>query len=143
MKKVEQRKLNKKQIEDVIKTSEYYDSLVNVSADIHDESKFAENEATIVSIFELELFSFIKEQFGLKYYPQKETTINTERHISKGRIDSKIGALVLEFKHTSKLKTSEHKGKASKQLIDYLNGLNTKNSLDYIGMVTDGTQYSY
>ena len=100
----------------------------------------AENEASIVSIFELELFSFIKEHLGLKYYPKKEIKVNTVRHISKGRIDSKIGALVIEFKHTSKLKTEEHKTKASEQLIDYLNGLNEKHNLDYIGIVTDGTK---
>jgi len=140
MKKKIPQKLEKKQIEDVIKTKEYLDSLKVVSEDIYTESKSAENEATIVSIFELELFSFIKENFGLKYYPEKEKGINTERHISKGRIDSKIGALVLEFKHTSKLKTAEHKLKASNQLVGYLEGLNRKHNLDYIGIVTDGTQ---
>lgn len=129
-----------KQIESLIRTAEYSDLLEDVSNDIFTESKKAENEASIVSIFELELFSFIKDTLGLKYYPEKEKTINTERHVTKGRIDSKIGALVIEFKHTSKLKTIEHKDKASSQLIDYLNGLNKKHSLDYYGIVTDGTQ---
>lgn len=93
----------KKQLELIIQSSEYVELLKQVSQDIYNESRKAENEASIVSIFELELFSFINNILGLKYYPEKEKMVNTERHISKGRIDSKIGALVIEFKHTSKL----------------------------------------
>lgn len=140
MDKIKKNKFKIKQIETLIRTTEYAELLAEVSNDIFTESKKAENEASIVSIFELELFSFIKDTLGLKYYPEKEKTINTERHISKGRIDSKIGALVIEFKHTSKLKSTEHKDKASSQLIDYLKGLNKKHALDYFGIVTDGTQ---
>ena len=119
-------KLKLKQIEFVIQSELYSDSLKEVTDDIYNESKKAENEASIVSIFDLELFGFIKDTFGLKYKPEKEVKIGTIRHVSKGRIDSKIGALVIEFKHTSKLKTVEHKTIASNQLIDYLNGLNQK-----------------
>jgi hypothetical protein len=133
-------KFKKKQLELIIQSPEYIALLKEVSQDIHNESKKAENEASIVSIFELELFSFIKDILGLKYYPEKEKTINTERHISKGRIDSKIGALVIEYKHTSKLIKTVDKEKASSQLIDYLKGLAVKDNLDYYGIVTDGTQ---
>ena len=140
MNKTKKIKFKIKQIESLIRTTEYAELLAEVSNDIYTESKKAENEASIVSIFELELFSFIKDTLGLKYYPEKEKTVNTERHISKGRIDSKIGALVIEFKHTSKLKSSDHKSNASSQLINYLKGLNDKNNLDYFGIVTDGTQ---
>jgi hypothetical protein len=140
MKKEIRKKLKLKQIEFVIQSAEYPTLLKEVRDDIFRESKKAENEASIVSIFELELFSFIKENLGLKYFPKKEIKINTVRHISEGRIDSKIGALIIEFKHTSKLKTEEHKAKASTQLIGYLNGLSQKHNLDYIGVVTDGTQ---
>lgn len=140
MEKTKKDKFKLKQIETLIQTNEYSELLIELSNDIFTESKKAENEASIVSIFELELFSFIKETLRLKYYPEKEKTVNTERHITKGRIDSKIGALIIEFKHTSKLKSTEHKDKASSQLIDYLKGLHEKNNLDYFGIVTDGTQ---
>ena len=93
------------QIESLINTNEYLQLLYELSNDIYRESLKAENEASIVSIFEIELFSFIKEVLGIKYYPEKEKQVNTQRHISKGRIDSKIGALIIEFKHTSKLST--------------------------------------
>ncbi len=143
MSKKYRNKLKLKQIEYIINTDEYKAELKSVSADINNASKSAENEASIVSIFELELFSFIKDILGLKYYPEKEKAVNTERHISKGRIDSKIGALVIEFKHTSKLKSSKDKDKASSQLKDYLLGLDKKNKNDYFGVVTDGTQCKF
>ncbi len=135
--------LKLKQIEFIIKTDDYKNELVELSEDIFSASLKAENEASIVSIFELELFSFIKDVLGLKYYPEKEKSVNTERHIAKGRIDSKIGALVIEFKHTSKLKSQKDKDKASNQLKDYLNGLYKKDSNDYWGVVTDGTQCQF
>ncbi|MDR7208412.1 Eco57I restriction-modification methylase domain-containing protein [Flavobacterium piscis] len=136
-------KLRLQQFEFIIKTDDYKAELSDLSNEISNASKKAENEASIVTIFELELFSFIKDVLGLKYYPEKEKSINTERHISKGRIDSKIGALVIEFKHTSKLKLIKDKEKASNQLKDYLLGLSTKHSNDYWGFITDGTQCKF
>lgn len=131
-------KLKSKQIDRLIQTREYEELIEEVCYNITTNASISENEASIVSIFELELFSMIKDVFNLKYYPQKEYPINTERHISKGRIDSKIGALVLEFKHTSKLNSDTDKENASLQLISYLKGLREKFDTDYCGMITDG-----
>lgn len=47
------------QIESLINTNEYLQLLYELSNDIYRESLKAENEASIVSIFEIELFSFI------------------------------------------------------------------------------------
>ena len=143
MKREIKKKLKSKQVEFLRKSSEYLDALKDLCKDISEGSKSANNEASIESVFEIELFSFIKEVFDLKYYPEKEKSINTERHISKGRIDSKIGALVIEFKHTSKLRSQEHKKIASRQLENYLKGLHEKHNNDYFGVVTDGTQCKF
>lgn len=116
----------------------YRHKLSELALDIKRRSETAKNEATVVSSFELNLFSFINDELGLKYYPEKEKFVGTERHISQGRIDSKYGAFVIEFKHPSKLKTATMKEKASSQLEDYLRGLNAKNPTDYLGLVTDG-----
>lgn len=86
MKKEIRDKLKLKQIELLIQTQEYSDLLKEVSDDIYQGSKNAENEASIVSIFELELFSFIKTILGLKYYSKKEIKVNTIRHISNDLI---------------------------------------------------------
>ncbi|MCD4677124.1 MAG: SAM-dependent methyltransferase [Desulfobacula sp.] len=131
-------KLKEKRIEYIINSTEYYEALSDVCKDIIRGAKSADNEATVVSIFELELFTFIKEILGLKYYPEKEKSVNTERHISKGRIDSKIGALIIEFKQPSSFNTIKKKQKASIQINDYLTGLFEENKFDYLGFVTDG-----
>ena len=129
-----------KELELIINSKEYKDNLNKVCSDIISSCKNAENEASVVSIFELELFSFIRESFGLKYFPEKEKSVNTEIHVSKGRIDSKIGALVVEFKQPSSYNSIEKKSKAAKQLIDYLNGLYENEETDYLGFVTDGVE---
>lgn len=133
-------KLAKKKIEFIINSKEYEDSLKEVCNDIIKGSSSADNEATVVSIFELELFSFIKETLQLKYYPEKEKSISTERHVSKGRIDSKIGALIIEFKQPSSFDSLKKKQKATSQLTDYLNGLYSSHKADYLGVVTDGSE---
>ena len=56
MKKDVNRDFKIKQIELLIQTSEYIELLKEVSSNISIEAKNAENEATIVSIFEIELF---------------------------------------------------------------------------------------
>jgi len=129
-----------KQLEFIINSSEYKETLKEVCSDIIQGTSSAENEASVVSIFELELFSFIKETLGLKYYPEKEKAVNTQRHVSKGRIDSKIGALVIEFKQPSSLKTEKNMKSATKQITEYLDGLFQKHQNDFLGIVTDGTK---
>jgi len=132
--------LKRKQLEYIINTPEYKDTLKEVCKNIIQGAKSAQSEASVVSIFELELFLFIKEVLGLKYYPEKEKGVNTQRHISQGRIDSKIGALIIEFKKPSTLKSEKQMNSASKQISEYLDGLFDKYNSDFLGIVTDGTK---
>jgi hypothetical protein len=139
------KKLREKQIEYIIKTKEYFDLLQEVVKNIANSVITANNESSIVSIFELELFGFIKEILNLRYYPEKEVMVDTERYISKGRIDSKIGALIIEYKHFSKLKNDSQKKNASDQLIKYLRGLANENTNCnyFLGIVLDGIQCKF
>jgi hypothetical protein len=129
-----------KQIEYQFRTNEYIELLKDVCTSISFESSTADNESSIVSIFEIELFSLINELFSIKYYPEKERQISTVRHVSKGRIDSKIGALIIEYKHPSKLRTDSQKDIASSQLANYLSALNYEENAEYTGILTDGIQ---
>lgn len=135
--------LKMKQIEYVIQTQDYQDLLGELSEEIRKEVDTAENEADVVARFDLILFSFMDKVLGLKYYPEKEKPVKTERHVSKGRIDSKIGAFVIEFKHCSSLKSVEEEKEATRQLEGYLNGLYAENGTDYIGLVTDGKKCQF
>lgn len=135
--------LKQKKIQAVIGSSEYNELLKQLAQDIKQGAAEAANEATVVSRFELELYNFMKEVLGVKYQPEKEQLVDTERHVAKGRIDSKIGALVIEFKHPTKLASTSNKNKASAQLIEYLEGLYKQDPLDYLGAVTDGTKIKF
>jgi len=58
--------------------------------------------------------------------------------IRKGRIDSRINTLIIEFKHFSKFKTKKHKDDAIKQILEYLDSFPSEGSEQYVGIVTDG-----
>lgn len=129
-----------KSIELLLGTKEYLKALRETALAIREQSKQAPNEATVVSIFELEIFTLIRDVFGLKFYPEKEVQVETNFHVAKGRIDSKIGALVIEFKQPSALSNHTQEEKAVNQLISYLQGLDDSASQDYFGIVTDGVK---
>jgi hypothetical protein len=133
-------RLKEKGLDLVFNSSEYSEILAKVCKDISSLCLQADNEATVGSIFELEMFGFIEEVLGLKYRPEKEKTVSTVRHIAKGRIDSKIGSLVLEFKQRSSYESASKKDKALKQIKEYLEGVFEEYPADYIGFVTDGVE---
>lgn len=133
--------IKKKQYNAIIRSEEYKLMLTEMSSRIIEKSKAAPNEATIENYFDCELFAFFKEVFsplGFKYNPVKEAAISTKRHVTKGRADTTIGALVIEFKQPSTLSNKTLKDKAVSQLIDYLNGLEL--SIELVGYVTDGVK---
>lgn len=93
--------LKQKQFSAIIHSPEYRNILEKKSKEIVNYSRLAQNEATIESYFDCVLFHFFKEVFGrlgYEYHPLKEVTIETSRHITKGRADTAIGALIIEFK---------------------------------------------
>lgn len=105
------------------------------------KSQLAPNEATVENYFDCELFAFFREVFlplGFEYSPIKEASLSTRRHISKGRADSVIGALIIEFKQPSTLSNNSQKHKAVAQISDYLQGIELDREL--IGFITDGTK---
>lgn len=84
----------------IIKSSEYKSELKHMSKRIIKASLKAPNEATIESRFDCELFTFFKtyfESMGFDYDPIKEKAISTCRHVSKGKADTAISTLIIEF----------------------------------------------
>lgn len=133
--------LKQKQFSAIIHSPEYRNILEKKSKEIVNYSRLAQNEATIESYFDCVLFHFFKEVFGrlgYEYHPLKEVTIETSRHITKGRADTAIGALIIEFKQPKTLNTIEKQNKAVSQISDYMLGLTLESEL--VGFVTDGTK---
>lgn len=133
--------LKQKQYNSIIHSSEYKELLKIMCKRIINKSKIAPNEATIENYFDCEFFSFFKDVFGplgFKYEPIKEQPVSTKRHITKGRADTAIGALVIEFKQPSTLANVKQQGKAINQISDYLLGIEFETELE--GFITDGTK---
>lgn len=59
----------------------------------------------------------------LNIIPLKRPAIATRRHVTKGRADTLVGALVIEFKQPSTLANAELQAKAIAQVSEYLEGL--------------------
>ena len=133
--------LKDKQYNAIINSVEYKTLLTEISKRIITKSIQAPNEATIENYFDCELFAFFRNVFsplGFEYNPQKEASIATKRHVTKGRADSVIGCLVIEFKQPSTLSSITQQDKAIQQICDYMNGIDTDTKL--IGYITDGTK---
>ena len=129
--------LKEKLIVTALEEPEFLDLLKDTVGEIKTQAKSSINEATLAGCFERELYGLLKD-IGFKFMPEKEIGIGTIRHVKKGRIDSKIGEVVIEYKHKTKLSTAEDKKKATEQLECYLMGLSKINSLQYYGFLTDG-----
>ena len=96
------------------------------------------NEATLATNFELKLYSLVSKRLHIDFEPLKEVAIDTVRHIKKGRIDSRIGALIIEYKQTSKLSNLKNKLAATMQLKNYLMHLPVDFRHGAVGVLTDG-----
>lgn len=126
------------QIKAALKSDEFKPILEEAVNDIKNESKKAKNENSVETAFETIFYGYLLKSIGLNILPEKQKPVDTIRHIRKGRMDSNVGALVFEFKHRSKLKTEKQKEKATGQILEYIDGLNSKIKSNYFGVITDG-----
>ncbi|TRZ95969.1 MAG: hypothetical protein D4R82_01315 [Dehalococcoidia bacterium] len=121
----------------ILHSSEFKEALRDASGEIVREAYVAANEATIEGVFDRVLYAILRD-VGVKFHPEKEITIDTVRHIGKGRADSRIGAVIIEYKHRSKLQRLADIAKAKEQLSDYICPLSEQFNREIIGFLTDG-----
>lgn len=135
-----------------INSGEYLSDLDEMLTEILKESINSNSESTTASIFEQELYFLIRSKTGIKPLFIKEQQVDNIKHkfgilsnrtSGKGRIDSVVNNLIIEYKHYSKLKTQEQKEAAINQVCDYLNALYNNESTKYSAILTDGLQISY
>ncbi|MBM6763778.1 Eco57I restriction-modification methylase domain-containing protein [Ligilactobacillus agilis] len=122
-------------------SQEYLGKLSDLTASIIKHTTNASNEATVASIFERELYYFIRHEFDIQLNIDKEqTSKDIDIHSFKGRIDAITTNFVIEYKKPEKLHKDSDIKKAQKQLSNYLEQLK-RNGNNYFGIVTDGTFY--
>ena len=130
--------LRAKVTEFILSQPEFGLSLKNLVEQIKKQALLAENEATIAHHFEILLYAFLKEQFGIQFLPNKEEPIDTLRHVSRGRMDSRLGALIIEYKHRTRLKNLANQQDATNQLSGYMTSIHRQQGHEIIGLITDG-----
>lgn len=130
-------KLKEKLINVALSSEEFKEALIGASEEILDNAKTAENEATIEGLFERVIYAILRD-IGINFNPQKEVRIETRIHFGKGRADSRIGGVLIEYKHRSKLRTIGDISSAQNQIKEYLLALSQKNENELIGFLTDG-----
>lgn len=134
--------LRRKQLTEAINSPELKTALTGAISEIQSGLNFDSNEATISGAFERVLYSVLRE-IGLKFDISKEDQVETKRHTAKsGRIDSRIGAIVIEYKRPNKFKTDSQVKKAIEQISDYLESLSLASpNQKFAGFVTDGFRF--
>ena len=125
----------------IINSSEYKQQLTDMAKRIVKLSETAPNEATIESNFDCELFAFFRENFnslGFEYNPIKEKAVSTKRNILKGRADTAIASLIIEFKQPKTLSNDQQKERAIDQISEYMLSISSDTAENIHGFVTDG-----
>lgn len=136
--------LKSKATEYILQTPQFKKVLSTAATNVASLAKSAKSEADVVYAFDTEFLELLKSTLDLDFKPSKEESVDTVkmtasgRQNKKGRIDSRIGSVVIEFKHPSKLQSKVQVDDAINQTFDYLKGLNEKLPSTYFGFVTDG-----
>lgn len=121
----------------VLDSAVYKTELEQVVSAILKKCELRDSESTIASVFENELYHFIKVQFGIDIKFNKESGKNYFRHEFQGRIDAISNGFVIEYKRQTKLQEAADQNKAITQISDYLTQLENHGKVCN-GVLTDG-----
>ncbi|MGI3070133.1 Eco57I restriction-modification methylase domain-containing protein [Vibrio alginolyticus] len=136
--------LQSKATEYILQSQQFMSVLAGTADKITTLARASKTEADVVYAFDSEYLELIKSLLGLQFKPSKEESVDAVtmsakgRTNKKGRIDSRIGSVVIEFKHPSKFNSQAQIDSAVAQTFSYLHGLNKNHPGSYYGFVTDG-----
>lgn len=139
-------------ITDWLGSPEYLRKIETLHSNIVRKSDLAQNESETSSIFERELYFFLRRELGIDLEISKEEHVGRMTHTFKGlqgrksghgRIDAVINNLIIEYKHRSKLSSESDKSKAILQVQNYLDVKKQEEGTEYDAILTDGLHISY
>jgi methylase of polypeptide subunit release factors len=116
---------------------DFRQSLAEAATEIRGVARPTATEATVEGAFERVLYARLRE-IGVLFHPEKESGVSLKRHLTRGRMDSRLGALVLEYKRPSLLKSPVQINKALDQLKGYLTALSESSDAPFVGILTNG-----
>jgi N-6 DNA Methylase len=129
-------KLATKLLSTALASTEFRDALAEAADEIRAEVGMYDTEATVAGVFERVLYAELKD-VGLRFHPKKETAVETERHVGRGRTDSRVGQLVIEYKRPGKFEKESDVEAACRQTESYLETI-SRETTPAVGLVTDG-----
>lgn len=130
-------------IESLLNSGEYRCNLSDALSSILSKVKDADSEATVASIFENELYYFIKTYFNKSIVFHKESGESYLRHKFVGRLDAVSFNLVIEYKAVDKLDSKKDRDTASNQVIKYLTQLANESAANYSAVLLNGKKIRY
>lgn len=135
-----------------LESPEYLKKIDTLFSNIVRKSELANNESETSSVFERELYFFLRSELGIDFQISKEEFVDRLTHTFKGlqnrksghgRLDAIINNLIIEYKHHSKLSSEADIVKAIHQVEDYLNAEKQIKGIEYDAILTDGLHISY
>ena len=134
-------KLSRKQHE-YLESQKYKEDLANSVSKIKSRVHQSDNEDTIASIFENEVYLFLESKIGVEDKQKKEFTQQDFGFEFSGRIDMMDGGLLVEYKRPSVLTSQSSQGKATEQVLAYYQQIKEKDIDISLMLVTDGKKVS-
>ncbi|QNE45429.1 N-6 DNA methylase (plasmid) [Frigoribacterium sp. NBH87] len=97
------------------------------------------NEATISAAFDTQL-AMALQRIGVEYAPVKEQGLSLGAKRLRGRIDSRVGDVIIEFKQPSTFNTPRLQEAATRQVTAYAHSLFADDGRTVAAYVTDGVK---
>lgn len=126
-----------------INSSQYDCKLSEHLSQLLRAAKSTRSESDVASMFENEIYYFIRSYFGIHINFSKEVGQLALRHKFSGRMDALCNNLVIEYKKQGKLDKEKDVADATKQISDYLQQLLEESGNEYYGLLTDGIKIKY
>lgn len=139
---VQQSSFRKRSLDALLDSVEYQKSLSDILKSLQKKVGTATNEATLASLFENELYFFIRSFFSIDFTFEKEVGEKIVRHKFSGRMDALCNDLIIEYKHYSELVTETQKIFAISQVKSYIEQLQ-KSGKQFRAVLTDGSKIKY
>lgn len=122
-----------------LKHPDFLNVLRDAAAKISSVAREGSNEATISSSFDTHLALALK-RIGVDYSPRKEDNLSGAAQRLKGRIDSRVGDVIVEFKQPATYRTPAQQDAALRQVVSYAENLTSNSGRPVVAYVMDGTR---
>lgn len=127
----------------ILSSAHYKSDIERIADSITSKIKKNDSEATVASVFETEIYHFLKNVFGRDIKFAKEAGSSYLRHSFKGRMDSFVSDMVIEYKSPRKFETNSDQRQALDQLSGYMYQLSKEKSCKPVGVIVDGRKIQF